>query len=395
MDSIPLIERIEFISYSIEMPHVSTDPAGSGVRFTPGTSQPQLRFAIRVRTSAGIVGEYAPPRARTRIVMRAAEFLSHKLIGKNALERERIYRALRLATKHVGEVGIGVLDIALWDIAGKLHNQPIFRLLGGHRTQLPSYASTLQGDSHSEGLNTPEAYADFAEQCLELGYPGYKMHGWSAGDPRQEGELLETVAHRVGDKMDLMYDAGCHLATFHDAVRIGKICDANNYFWYEDPYADGGVSTFSHRRLKDFVKTPIMVTEHIHTPEVSTDLLLNGATDFARPDPDYDCGITGSMKIATAAEALGMDTEVHACGPAMRHVMAAVPKSNYYEVNLVHPVVGNAWDLPVYACGYSDSLDCVDSNGCVSVPTEPGLGVQYDWDYIERHMVDRVVVGQD
>ena len=51
-----------------------------------------------------------------------------------------------------------------------------------------------------------------------------------------------------------------------------------------------------------------MVTEHIHTPEVSTDLLLNGATDFARPDPDYDCGITGSMKIATAAEALGMDT---------------------------------------------------------------------------------------
>ena len=63
--------------------------------------------------------------------MRAAEFLSHKLIGKNALERERIYRALRLATKHVGEVGIGVLDIALWDIAGKLHNQPIFRLSAG------------------------------------------------------------------------------------------------------------------------------------------------------------------------------------------------------------------------------------------------------------------------
>ena len=74
--------------------------------------------------------------------------------------------------------------------------------------------------------------------------------------------------------MDLMYDAGCHLATFHDAVRIGKSAMRTTHFCSEDPYADGGVSTFSHRRLKDFVKTPIMVTEHIHTPEVSTDLLL-------------------------------------------------------------------------------------------------------------------------
>ena len=199
-------------------------------------------------------------------------------------------------------------------------------------------------------------------------------------------------ADRVGSSMTLMYDAACHLATFHDAVRVGKLCDDLDYYWYEDPYADGGVSTFAHQRLKQFVKTPIMVTEHIHTPEVSTDLLVSGATDFARPDPDYDGGITGSMKIATTAETLGMDTEVHACGPAMRHVMGALTKSNYYEVNLVHPRIGNAWDLPVYTCGYSDSLDCVDATGHVEVPTGPGLGVSYDWDYIAAHKVDQIVI---
>jgi L-alanine-DL-glutamate epimerase-like enolase superfamily enzyme len=392
MDSMPTIRRIELTSFTITVPNVTTDRTGSGVHFHPGPGGEQLRFAIRMETDAGITGEYVPPRGRVNMVMRAVEFLAPRLLGANALERERHYRALRLATKHVGEIGIGALDIALWDIAGKLHGQPIFRLLGGHRERLPAYASTLHGDNIDGGLNSPQAYADFAQACLEMGYPAYKTHGWSAGNVKQESTMLKAVADAVGDRMTLMYDAACHLATFHDAVQVGKVCDEHNYFWYEDPFADGGVSTFAHQRLKQFVKTPLLVTEHIHTPEVSTDMLVNGATDFGRADPDYDCGITGSMKIATAADALGMDTEVHACGPAMRHVMAALAKSNYYEVNLLHPVIGNAWDLPVYTCGYSDSIDCIDANGTVGVPTGPGLGVSYDWDYIRAHAVDTVVL---
>ncbi|NIR99195.1 MAG: mandelate racemase/muconate lactonizing protein, partial [Gammaproteobacteria bacterium] len=74
------------------------------------------------------------------------------------------------ATKHMGEVGIGALDIALWDLAGKVHGAPVYRLLGGYRTRLPAYASTLGGDRHPDGLSSPEAYADFAERCLALGY---------------------------------------------------------------------------------------------------------------------------------------------------------------------------------------------------------------------------------
>lgn len=389
----PTITRIELTSFTIQLPNIGTDAAGAGVSFRPGDGEQQLRLAVRIHTDEGIVGEYVPPRGRATVVMSASAFLAHRLIGKSALERERLYRSMRMATKHVGEIGIGALDIALWDIAGKLHEQPIYRLLGGHRQRLPAYASTLGGDRLDGGLSSSGAYADFAEQCLELGYRAYKTHGWSAGDVAEESAMLSAVAERVGSRMVLMYDASCHLATFHDAVRVGKVCDAHDYFWYEDPYTDGGVSSFGHKRLKDFVKTPILLTEHIHTPEVSTDMLLNGATDFARPDPDYDCGITGSMKIAAAADALGMDTEVHACGPAMRHVMAALSKSNYYEVNLLHPVMGNAWELPVYTCGYSDALDCVDVHGTVGVPQGPGLGVEYDWDYIARHKVDEVVIG--
>ena len=68
----------------------------------------------------------------------------------------------------------------------------------------------------------------------------------------------------------------------------------------------------------------------------------------------------------------GSDVEVHALGPAMRHLMASLRSSNYYEINLVHPRIGNAWSLPVYACGYSDELDAVEAGMAAwSVPDGP------------------------
>jgi len=388
----PKIRRIELTSFTIQAPNIGTDRSGAGVRYVPGPGETQIRFAIRLFADDGLVGEYVPPRGRAKIIMAACEFLAHGLIGKPALHREQHYRAMRLATKHVGEVGIGALDIALWDLAGKLHQQPIYRLLGGYREKLPAYASTMFGDDQKPGLSSAGAYADFAQQCKEMGYPAYKMHGWSRANVAEENEMIRAVADRVGDQMHIMYDSACHLRTFQDAVQVGQVCDENNLFWFEDPYADGGVSAFGNRSLKNFVRTPILVGEHIHTPELSTEVLLAGGTDFARADPDYDCGITGCWKIATAAETLGMDTEVHSCGPAMRHLMAATAKSNYYEVNLLHPQMSNGWTLPVYSCGYTDDIDCVDADGNVPVPQLPGLGVSYDWEHIAAHQIDQIII---
>jgi len=68
--------------------------------------------------------------------------------------------------------------------------------------------------------------------------------------------------------------------------------------------------------------------------------------------------------------------------------MSAMRNSNYYEVALVGPDCPNMIP-PVYTCGYSDQLDCIEQDGCVSVPTGPGLGVDYDWDFIEKNVVWR------
>jgi len=72
--------------------------------------------------------------------------------------------------------------------------------------------------------------------------------------------------------------------------------------------------------------------------------------------------------------------------------MSAMRNTNYYEVALVHPDCPNAIP-PVYTCGYSDQLDCIDASGTVAVPDGPGLGVTYDWDYIARHATARQVFG--
>jgi L-alanine-DL-glutamate epimerase-like enolase superfamily enzyme len=125
--------------------------------------------------------------------------------------------------------------------------------------------------------------------------------------------------------------------------------------------------------------------------EPHTDFIANEATDFVRADPEYDAGITGAMKVAHVAEGFGLDVEFHAPGPAQRHCIAATRNANYYELALVHPECQNT-QPPVYQDDYSDLLDTVDADGTVPVPDGPGLGVEYDWEYIEDNQTGTVHV---
>ena len=388
----PLVKKIEFTLFEVRIPSIASDPSGFSVWYEKGPGTLQKRFAVKIYSDDGHVGEYVPPRSRASVIMPSAVALSHYLVKKPVLERESHYQAMRRITKHVGEAGIGALDIAIWDLGGKITGQSVSQMRGGFRDKLPAYASSIQGDEHPNGLSSPKAYADFAEKCLELGYKGFKMHGWKEGDPQREESMIRAVAERVGTRMDVMYDAACHLKTLMDAIRIGKVCDEYNLLWFEDPYADGGLTIRGNRALKELIRTPVMIGEHVRNPEIHTEFVVSRATDYGRVDPDYDGGITGSYKAALAAEALGIDVEIHSCGPAMRQLMAALSRSNYYEINLVHPCAPNPWQLPVYQNGYSDELDCIDQEGFVEVPQGHGLGVEYDWEMIERNKLEKILI---
>jgi L-alanine-DL-glutamate epimerase-like enolase superfamily enzyme len=215
------------------------------------------------------------------------------------------------------------------------------------------------------------------------------METW--GDIDRDVATVHAVGERVGDEMDLMLDPACQYETFADALRVGRACDEQGFFWYEDPYRDGGISQHGHRKLTERLDTPILQTEHVRGLEPHTDFIASGATDFVRADPEYDAGITGAMKVARVAEGFGLDVEYHAPGPAQRHCMAATRNANYYEMALVHPIVENPVP-PVYRGGYADRLDSIDGDGTVAVPDGPGLGVDYDWEYIDDHRTGSVHV---
>ncbi|MFW6028379.1 MAG: enolase C-terminal domain-like protein, partial [bacterium] len=303
--------------------------------------------------------------------------------GRTTRDREWLFDEFKRELRQYDHMGHGPVDIALWDLLGKEAGCSVSHLLGRYRQRLPAYASTYHGD-HSGSLDSFGAYADFALACHDLGYRAFKLHGWHDGDVRRETENVLNLRKAVGDRMTLMLDPACQLRNFADALHVGRACDEANYFWYEDPFRDSGVSAFAHKRLRERLKTPLLMTEHVRGIEPKADFLIAGGTDMLRADPEYDMGVTGAMKIAHLAESFGVDVEFHACGPAHRHCMAAVRNTNFYELALVGPGSPNAVP-PVYTCGYSDQLDGVSADGCFPVPEGPGLGVSYDWDFIRSH----------
>ena len=384
----PIITKIEVHEYQFEMENLGTDYNGFNLIYEPGNRISQRGNILRIETDQGIVGEYAGGRA--------AEFstiplFAHFLIGRSALERELIYTEVKRALRQVARIGLAPIDIALWDIAGKLYDQPIYKLLGGYKTSIPCYASTYHGDHQPDGLSSPEAFADFAEQCLDLGYPAFKIHGWGRAPVSQEVANVHAVGQRVGDTMDLMLDPACELITFGDAVKVGWACDENRFFWYEDPYRDGGISQFAHRKLRQLIKTPILQTEHVRSLEPHIDFALADATDYVRGDVGYD-GITGVMKLAHACEALGIDIEFHGPGPAQRQCMAAIRNTNYYEMGLLHPKAPASHAANLYI-DYQDDLEAIDPQGHVSIPQGPGLGVAINWEWVDRKRVAVVEYG--
>lgn len=379
------INRVEIFDFEYEVENLAaaSEHTHNHVAYKKGGRMKLKKYAVVIEADDGARGEYVAMWGGTRPALAQSIMLAPDLLGRDPAMREELYDEFKRKLHHFDHMGHGPVDIALWDLVGKQLNTSIANLLGGYRSRLKAYASTFHGDRNG-GLDSPEAYGEFAVRCREMGYRGYKIHGWFDGNPKEEAAAILATRKAVGNEMDLMYDGACDLKTFADALYVGRACDEASYFWFEDPYRDAGLSAFSHKKLREMLKTPLLITEHVRGLEPKADFLMAGGTDFLRVDPEYDMGITGAIKTARLAEAFGLDVEVHAVGPAHRHVMGAIRNSNYYEVALVGPDCAN--NTPqVYACDYNDQIDCIDRDGTVPVPTGPGLGVTYDWDYIKRH----------
>jgi L-alanine-DL-glutamate epimerase-like enolase superfamily enzyme len=375
MAMIPKIVKIEVEGFTWDVVGLTH---GRAYHYDPGSTLTRHGAAIKVYADNGAVGEYAGSGGSPG----ALGALAPRYLGQSALDRERYYQAAKASS------AMAAYDLALWDLAGKMTGLPVHALIGTYRTRVPAYASTIDG-AVTGPLSTPESYGEFAEACREMGYRGFKIHPYAWSDVQTHVDAVTCIAESVGGEMDMMLDSYCLYETFADALKVGQACDETGFYWYEDPYSDGGVSTFSHARLRELIATPLLMGEKVATIEERMGFILQGATDLIRADVRRH-GLTGSLKLAHAAESVGMDIEPHTAGPEMLHFMAAVKNANYYEVVWVHPNVPD-FNPPIYVNMNVTRLDCIDEEGMVDVPDGPGLGVEYDWSYIAGHSTGRQV----
>ncbi len=390
------ISNVEVTAYAFQVADLGLGGHGamgvSNYEYQKGASLRVMRLAVRITSAEGFVGEYGVNWGSTDATFGQICMLAPHLIGRDPEAREEIYDDLKRELRAYDRMGLGPLDIALWDFAGKKYGTSVSALLGGFRKTIPAYASTHHGQDGGGGLDSPEAYAEFTRHCQSLGYRALKIHGWHDGNVRREIAAAQAARAAAGDAFDLMNDPGCQLRTWSDALKLGRALDEADYLWYEDPYRDASAAAHGHKLLREKLKTPLMLTEYVRGVESTANFVLAGATDMVHIDPEYDGGITGARKIAHFCEAIGIDVQCHACGPAQRHLVSSLRNTLFYEMALVGPDMPNLI-APVYACDYRDQLEAVDADGCVPVPDGPGLGVTLDWDYIAAHKTDQRVFG--
>ena len=140
---------------------------------------------------------------------------------------------------------------------------------------------------------------------------------------RREAANLTGVRRAVGSDFSLMVDPASQLRNWLDALYVGHACDEAGYLWYEDLYRDTGGAIEGHKRLRERLKTPLLVGEHVRGSKPRRPSSWVAGANIIHADPEYDMGITGAMKIAALRQALGLNVQYHACGPAHRAVTAA------------------------------------------------------------------------
>jgi L-alanine-DL-glutamate epimerase-like enolase superfamily enzyme len=293
------------------------------------------------------------------------------LLGQDPLERERLGEAMWKRVRTTTVRAIGAVDIALWDIAGKVAGLPIHRLLGSYRDRVPAYIS-------SAVLESAQAYADEAQQYQSRNFAAYKIHPplpW-----REDIRVCEAVRAAVGGDYLLMLDATWSY-DYPAALRVGQAIQDLGFYWYEDPLADADIYNYVELRKK--LHIPIMATEYpAGGLDSFTPWIRERATDFLRGDVAVKGGITTLMKAAHLAEAFHLNFELHHGGNSLNnvanlHVIMAIRNTEFFEVLL--PAASQKY-------GLAQDIE-VDAQGYVHAPTGPGLGAAIDFDLIERAKV--------
>jgi L-alanine-DL-glutamate epimerase-like enolase superfamily enzyme len=348
-------------------------------------------LVILVHTDEGITGigevDSAPEAVRALVNAPGSHAIANSLhqllVGEDPLEIERLWHKMYRGLIYIGRRGIALhalsgIDIALWDIRGKVEAKPVCELIGTpKRDKVRAYASMLMPDEPAEVRERVSALREQGFTAVKLGW------GPLGADPEKDVELAAAAVEAAGEGGAILIDAGLGYGNdAKTAIAVAEQLDGLGVFWLEEPFEPDEYEAYAE--LADAVDIRVAAGEQDTTLWGFRELIERGHVDLVQPDVTRCGGITELLRIAEFARERGVETVPHAwksgiIKAASLHVNAVLPDALFQEYCVA--------DTPINTSLTKERLP-IDANGFVAVPTGPGLGIEIDEEVMARYRVN-------
>ncbi len=347
----------------------------------------QETLIVRVHTDAGIsgIGEVDSSSHVAKAIIEAP--LSHKIcrgraecvLGQDPFEIERLVHRMYEGSIFFGRQGAVIqamsgIEIALWDVFGKATGRPVYQLLGGgFRKRFRAYASILFGD-------TPAETGRIARELAAQGYRAVKF-GWGPMGQSEESDIAHVRAARegLGPRVELMVDAGLCWDTA-TAIRRARQFEEFGLTWLEEPLHPDNLDGYA--RLSARAPMRIAAGEEVCDVGEFRQLMDRGGIDVVQVDVTRVGGLARSKRIGwDSAErhrlCVNHSYKTGINIAASLHFVAALPNTHYFEYCVEQGALRQALTKQRFPV----------SDGDITVPEEPGLGIELDEAVVERFRV--------
>lgn len=299
------------------------------------------------------------------------QYYAPKIIGRTPFETEVIWEELFHYARGVGRKGLSfcalsAIDIALWDLKGKIADMPLYKLLGGTQKEVPIYASG-GWTSHDDDALVAEAL-----EMVSRGYKNIKLKvGYNGGkDIKADVRRCRKVREAIGPDIGFMVDAN-NAFYAADAVKLANEIREFDIKFFEEPVFADDIPGL--RKFKQGTDIPLGTGEHEYTKYGARDLILGEAVDYLQMDATRCGGYTEMLKAAAIAQSFNLAFAPHAMEHIHMHLVSAAPNGVFLErLFLFEDITRMVYKNPPEP-----------ENGILTIPDKPGLGMELNPDYID------------
>jgi len=355
-------------------------PLEEPVAFATRVVEERDHAVVHVRTADGTEGlGYSLGYGGARLVADAVEdVLAPMIEGEDPHDTERLWREMFDGTVQIGRKGvmlraISCIDLALWDLVGKAHDEPLYRLLGAYTDDLPAYAS---GGYYREGKDL-EGLREEMETYVDRGHDTVKMKVGREDLPT-ERERVRAVRAAIGPDRRLLMDANGAWSTKQEAVRACRAFEEFDPYFIEEPVMPDSLDLM--REVDGALSYPVAAGELEFSRYGFADLLREDAVGIVQPDATVVGGVTEWLKVANLAASHDVAVAPHYNWDLHVHLLAAVENGLFLEYFYRDS------DVKAFDDVLENPLEPED--GRLAVPDRPGHGVTLDRDALEPFLLE-------